>query len=132
MKKLVWILIPAFLVLVSYSCTKKDSTPTTPSSVRYYAVAISTYSLQAKYLFIYTDINGTHTDTVYNQTDSILTEVESGSQLQVLQKIQCLDTNLSDVLTIHAYMNGGSVSSTKSKAGSGPLVVGVELQSLQQ
>jgi hypothetical protein len=120
----------ALMLFIIAACSKKDTTPASGPSVVNYTVAFSISSLQPKYLFIYTDIKGAHTDTIFTQTDSFITQVPSGSDMQVLQKLQCLDTLEPDELTIKAYMNGSSISNTKFKAGTGPLVVGVQLQSL--
>jgi hypothetical protein len=130
MRSLAGIFTIALMLFVAAACSKKDTTPASVPSVVNYEVAFSISSLQSKYLFIYTDINGAHTDTIYTQTDSIVTQVPS-TDMQVLQKIQCLDTLEPDVLTIKAYMNGSSISNTKYKTGTGPLVAGVQLQSLQ-
>ena len=130
MKKLAGKFTLTLMLFVIAACSKKDTTPVAATSAINYMVAFSIYSTQSKYLFIYTDINGAHTDTIYTQADSIVTQVPSGTDMQVLQKIQCLDTSEPDELTIKAYMNGGSISNTKYKLGTGPLVVGVQLQSL--
>jgi hypothetical protein len=131
MKRAAGVFMSAFLLFVSASCSKKDDTPanTTPSVI-YYTVAFSLYSSQPKFLFLYTDKYGAHTDTINSQSDSIVTEVPSGADMQVLQKMQCIYTGEPDTLIIHAYMNGGSVSNSGYKGGSGNLSVGVELQSL--
>lgn len=129
MKRFARIFTLTLLLVTITSCSKKDSTPAPGPSVVNYTVAFTISSLQTKYLFIYTDIHGPHTDTIYTQTDSILTQVPS-NDMQVLQKLQCLDTLAPDELTIKAYMNGSSILNTKFKPSTGPLVVGVQLQSL--
>jgi hypothetical protein len=129
MKRLSQILGLAFMLFEIAACSKKDTTPAPGPSVVNYLVAFTIYSAQPKYLFIYSDITGAHTDTILTQADSIVTQVPS-TDMQVLQKIQCLDTLAPDELIIKAYMNGSSISSTKLKPGTGPLVAGVQLQSL--
>lgn len=128
-----------FTVIFALACSlffvvscKKDTNPTNTatSQMAKYEVAFNLYSSQPEFEFIYNDINGTHIDTIFANTDSISTVVETGSNMQFEQKIQCLDTIVADRLIMTVHMNGKIVTDSASKAGNGKLVVGLQLQSL--